>query len=167
VQTHTEAYQSLGRFAGSVLISATRGDNLPLLLDMVIQRLPAGPRYYPPEQITDQQERFMAAEFIREQILLQTSQEVPHSVAVIVEEFKERRPDLTYVAATIYVERETQKAIIIGNGGQRLKQIGSRARRDIEEMVGHAVYLDLWVKVRKRWREDERQLRELGYAQRA
>ena len=147
-----------------MLISATRGDNLDKLLEMIRLELPHGPRYYPPDQITDQQERFMAAELIREQILLKTRQEVPHSVAVIIEEFKERRQDLTYIGATIYVERETHKGIIIGSHGDMLKQIGRDARASIEELLGHKVFLELWVKTRAKWRQSDWDLRNLGYS---
>jgi GTP-binding protein Era len=163
IQPHTEAYLALGQFDDWILISATRGDNLDKLREMIIERLPFGPRYYPPDQITDQEERFMAAELIREQVLLHTYEEVPHGVAVVVEEFKERRPDLTYISAVIYVERESQKGIIIGAKGEMLKRIGTAARREIEHFLGHQVYLELWVKVRKKWRQDERQLRYFGY----
>jgi GTP-binding protein Era len=165
LQRRVDAYRALGSFADWMLVSATRGDNLDKLLDMVIARLPEGPRYYPSDQVTDQHERFMVAELIREQVLLQTSQEVPHGVAVMVEEFKERRPGLVYIGATIHVERETHKGIIIGSKGERLKQIGQRARGDIEDLLGQKVYLELWVRVRKNWREDERQLRDLGYVE--
>ncbi|MGQ9666632.1 MAG: GTPase Era [Anaerolineae bacterium] len=163
VQRHTEAYLALGEFDDWLLTSATRGDNLDKLREMIIQRLPFGPRYYPPDQVTDQEERFMVSELIREQVLLHTYEEVPHGVAVVVEEFKERRPDLTYISAVIYVERESQKGIIIGSKGEMLKRIGTAARREIEHLLGHQVYLELWVKVRKKWRQDERQLRYFGY----
>ncbi|MBC7242410.1 MAG: GTPase Era [Anaerolineae bacterium] len=163
IQHHAEAYLALGQFDDWILTSVTRGDNLDKLREMIIARLPFGPRYYPPDQITDQEERFMAAELIREQVLLHTYEEVPHGVAVVVEEFKERRPDLTYISAVIYVERESQKGIIIGAKGEMLKRIGTAARREIEHFLGHQVYLELWVKVRKKWRQDERQLRYFGY----
>lgn len=163
VQPHTEAYLALGKFDDWLLTSATRGDNLDQLREMIIQRLPFGPRYYPPDQVTDQEERFMVSELIREQVLLHTYEEVPHGVAVVAEEFKERRPDLTYIRAVIYVERESQKGIIIGSKGEMLKRIGTAARREIEHLLGHQVYLELWVKVRKKWRQDERQLRYFGY----
>ncbi len=165
VETHRQAYLALGRFSEEVLISATRGDNRDELLDLIISYLPQGPRYYPEDQITDQQERFVAAELIREQALRYIHQEVPHAVAVVVEEFKERRPDLTYIGANIFVEKESQKGILIGEGGRMLKQIGRAARREIEgQLTGHKVYLELWVKVRKKWRRDEKELRRLGYA---
>jgi GTPase len=164
LQPHVDAYNALGQFADWMLVSATRGDNLDKLLEMIRLQLPAGPRYYPPDQITDQQERFMAAELIREQVLVKTRQEVPHGVAVVIEEFSERRPDLTYIGATIYVERETHKGILIGTRGDMLKQIGRDARNSIEELLGHKVFLELWVKTRQKWRQSERDLRNLGYA---
>ena len=149
-----------------VPISATRGDGCPRLLETIIGKLPLGPRYFPEEQITDQQERFIVAELIREQVLAHLYQEVPHAVAVMVEEFKERREQLLYVSATVYVERETQKGILIGKGGQMLRTIGAAARREIEAAFDTRVYLELWVKVRKNWRKDERELRRLGYVTR-
>jgi GTPase len=158
------AYCELGAAMEWLPVSATRGDNLSELLSLLLDHLPLGPRLYPPDQVTDQQERFISAELIREQVFVQTHQEVPYGVAVAVEEFKERRPDLTYIGATIYVERDSHKGIIIGKDGERLKEIGQRARKDIEAMLDHAVYLELWVKVREKWRQDDRQLRDFGYA---
>jgi GTP-binding protein Era len=164
VQPHTEAYQALGDFADWMLISATRGDNRDELLDLIVSYLPEGPCYYPEDQVTDQQERFIAAELVREAVLRYTHQEIPHAVAVMVEEFKERGPDMTYIAANIFVEKDSQKGIVIGQGGRMLKRIGREAREQIEEMVGTRVYLDLRVKVKKKWRRDEDELRRLGYA---
>jgi len=146
------------------MISATRGDNRDKLLDMIVARLPLGPRYYPPDQLTDQDMRFIAAELIREQVLRFLHQEVPHSVAVVIEEWKQRPEDLTYIGANIFVEKDSQKGIIIGQEGQMLKRIGRAAREEIEVLVGTQVYLDLWVKVREKWRKDEDELRRLGYA---
>ena len=123
-----------------------------------------GPRYFPPDQVTDLQERFIAAELIREQVLRQTRQEVPHSVAVAVQEFKERSDGLVYISATIYVERDSQKKIVLGKNGLGIKQIGQAARTEIEDMVGSKVYLELWVKVWENWRKNEERLRWLGYA---
>jgi GTP-binding protein Era len=163
VQPQVEAYQALDGFADWMLISATRGDNRDKLLELIVSHLPEGPRYYPEEQVTDQQQRFIAAELIREAVLGHTRQEIPHSVAVMVEEFKERGPDMTYIAANIFVEKNSQKGIIIGQGGRMLKRIGQQARKGIEEMVGTRVYLELWVKVKKKWRRDEDELRRLGY----
>jgi GTP-binding protein Era len=142
---------------------ATRGVNLDKLLALIVAALPEGPRYYPGTQVTDQTEREIAAELVREQVLRHTRQEVPHAVAVVVEEFKERENDVVYVAANIFVERDSQKGIIIGRRGQMLRRIGAAARREIERMTGGQVYLDLWVKVRKGWRRDEKELRRLGY----
>jgi len=161
---HTDAYFKLVRHEDWMLVSATRGDNRDKLLDMIIAHLPEGPRYYPEDQITDQPVRTIAAELIREQVLHFTHQEVPHAVAVVVEDFKERGPNLTYISATIYVEKDSQKGIIIGKEGRMLKRIGQAARREIEALLGTQVYLDLWVKVRKKWRRREEELRRLGYA---
>jgi len=152
-----------GRGGGWMMTVATKGVNLDKLLAMIVAALPEGPRYYPGDQVTDQTEREVAAELIREQVLRHTRQEVPHAVAVVVEEFKERENGVVYVAANVFVERESQKSIIIGRRGQMLRQIGSAARGEIERMTGGRVYLDLWVKVRKGWRRDERELRRLGY----
>jgi len=152
-----------GRGGGWMMTVATQGVNLDKLLAMIIAALPEGPRYYPGDQVTDQTEREVAAELIREQVLRHTRQEVPHAVAVVVEEFKERENGVVYVAANVFVERESQKSIVIGRRGQMLRQIGSGARGEIERMTGGRIYLDLWVKVRKGWRRDERELRRLGY----
>ncbi|MFC2045923.1 GTPase Era, partial [Chloroflexota bacterium] len=138
-------------------------DNLDNLLEAIIERLPFGPRYYPEEQVTDQQLRFMASELVREQVLRHLRQEVPHSVAVIVDEFKERSADMTYIGANVFVERDTQKAIVLGHGGAMIKRIGQDARREIEDLLGTRVYLELWVKVKKKWRKDDQELRRLGY----
>jgi GTP-binding protein Era len=159
-----EAYQALGPFEGSLLVSALRGDSLGALLAATIERLPLGPRYFPEEQVTDQQTRFIAAELVREQVLHHVRQEIPYSVAVIVDQFKARSEDMTYISATIYVERDTQRAILLGQGGQMIKRIGQDARQQIEELVGTRVYLELWVKVRKKWRQSEKELQRLGYA---
>jgi GTP-binding protein Era len=160
---HTEAYLSLAEHEEWMMISATRGDNRDILLELIIAHLPFGPQYYPPDQVTDQDLRFMAAELIREQALEFLHQEVPHSVAVVVEEFQERREDLTYIMATIYVEKTSQKGIILGQEGKTLKRIGSAARRAIEALLDKRVYLELWVKVSKKWRQDEGALYRLGY----
>jgi len=174
VQPHSTAYFKLVEHDAWVeceayrnqwmMISATRGDNRDKLLDMVVARLPEGPRYYPPDQLTDQNMRFIVAELIREQVLRFVHQEVPHAVAVAVEEWKQRREDLTYIGATVFVEKDSQKGIIIGEGGRMLKRIGRAAREEIEQLVGNRVYLELWVKVRDKWRQDEQELRRLGYA---
>jgi len=157
-------YQALGEFRDSVAISALQGENRGRLLEMILAQLPLGPRYYPEEQITDQQLRFMAAELVREAVMVHLRQEIPYSVAVVVDQFKERSEDMTYISATVLVERDTQKAIILGHGGEMIKRIGRDARRQIEELLGTRVFLELWVKVRKKWRADEQELRRLGYA---
>ena len=157
-------YQALGEFRDSIAISALKGENRDRLLEMILEQLPLGPRYYPEEQITDQQLRFMAAELVREAVMMNLRQEIPYSVAVIVDQFKERSEDMTYISATVLVERDTQKGIILGHGGEMIKRIGRDARRQIEELLGTRVFLELWVKVRKKWRADEQELRRLGYA---
>jgi len=164
VKLHTEAYWALvPDHAGWMMTIATEAVNLDKLLDMAIAHLPEGPRYYPGDLITDQTEREIAAELIREQVLRFTREEVPHSVAVVVEEYKERETGGVYIAATIYVEKESQKGILIGAGGQMLRRIGTAAREEIERMVGGKVYLDLWVKVSKNWRRDLQRVRRMGY----
>jgi len=165
VQAHVDAYRALGQFADWMMVSATRTDNLDKLLAMVLDRLPPGPRYYPEGQVTDVQERFIAAELVREQVLRLLRQEVPHAVAVVVDEFKERRPGLTYIVATVYVEKDSQKGIVIGSGGGMLKKIGQAARAEIEHMLEGKVFLELHVKVRPKWRRDDAALHEVGYQQ--
>jgi GTP-binding protein Era len=143
--------------------SARSGQGVDFLLQTLRTYLPRGPRYYPTEQVTDLNLRFLVAELIREQILNLLHQEVPHSVAVAVTDFEERSENLTYIAATIYVERASQKGIVLGSGGATIKQIGKLARPQIEELVGTKVYLELWVKVWEKWRKRENMLRRLGY----
>ncbi|HSR33908.1 MAG TPA: GTPase Era [Anaerolineae bacterium] len=164
VAEQVEAYRTLGEFDDWLLVSALNDDNLSPLLEATIERLPFGPRLYPEEQITDQQLRFMAAELIREQVLKHLRQEIPYSVAVIVDQFKERSEKMTYISANIFVERETQKAIVLGRDGSMIKRIGRDARQEIEDLLDTRVYLELWVKVKKKWRKDEKELRRLGYA---
>ncbi len=164
VQAVTEAFWALVKYDDWMRLSATRGDNRDQLLDQILARLPEGPELYPADQVTDQNLQAIVAELIREQVLLNTRQEIPHSVAVAIEQWEERRADLAHIAATIYVERESQKGIVIGAGGAMLKKIGQSARKEIEEWVGHQVFLELWVKVWEKWRERESSLRELGYA---
>lgn len=162
-EEHREAYLALMDYDHWAMVSATEGQNRQQLLELIIQCLPSGPRLYPSDQITDQPLWFMAAELIREQALRHLYQEVPHWVAVVVEEFQERRRDLTYIEATVYVAKDSQKGIVIGEGGKMLKRIGRAARQEIEDLLGTRVYLELWVKVRKRWPGDEVALRQLGY----
>ena len=163
VQAVTEAHWALVKHADWMRVSATRGTNLEKLLAQVLARLPEGPELYPANQVTEQNLQAIAAELIREQVLLHTRQEIPHSIAVAIEAWEERRDDLTHIAAMIYVERDSQKGIIIGAGGAMLKKIGQQARAEIEQWVGHKVYLELWVKVWEKWRERENRLRELGF----
>jgi len=153
-------------FPAAIIIplSALLGDGLEELQAEITKLLPAGPPLYPPDQDTEASERFLAAEFIRERVLHHAREELPHAVAVAVEEFDEsRRPDLVRIRAVIYVERESQKAIIIGKQGSLLKAIGVEARLEIESLLGARVFLDLWVKVWKNWRKDPRALRTLGF----
>jgi len=163
VDDRTSGYFALGDFQHRVMISATRGDNRDRLLSMIIERLPHGPQYFPADQFTDQSERIIAAELVREQALRFLQQEVPHSINVAIDEWKQRRSDLTYIGATIYVEKESQKGIVIGAGGSMLKRIGQAARAELEQFVGHQVFLDLWVKVQERWRRDDSALKYFGY----
>jgi GTP-binding protein Era len=145
-------------------LSATRGDHQAELIDRIITHLPLGPRYFPEDQITDQQTRFIAAEFIREAALNVLRQEIPHALAVHVNEFKRRNEKITYISADLIIERESQKGIVIGEKGKSLKKIGQMARPQIEDLVGSQVFLELWVKVRPKWRQKEEELRRLGYA---
>ena len=157
-------YEALGTFEDVFCISALYGQGLDELLARILSLLPLGPRYYPEEQISDQPERIIAADLIREQVLIHLRQEVPHAVAVTVQEFTERPNGMLYISAYIYTERPTQKAIVIGRGGTMLKKIGQDARMALEAFFERRVYLELWVKVRKNWRKDEYSLREFGYA---
>lgn len=163
VESLVEEYSRRMNFAEVIPISAVTGRNIDLLLEKVFEYLPPGPLYYPEDEITDQTERFLVAEIIREKALHLTREEVPHCLAVEVEDFERRRQDMVYIRAVIYTERETQKGIIIGKNGAMLRQIGELARREIEEMLQSRLYLDLWVKVKKDWRNSEVQLRNFGY----
>ncbi len=165
VQTITEAFWALVNHADWMRISATRADNCDKLLAQITARLPEGPELYPADQITDQNLQAMTAELIREQVLRETREEIPHSVAVAIEQWEDRSETLSHITATIYVERDSQKGILIGAHGGMLKQIGQAARVEIEKLVGHQIYLELWVKVWTKWRENEGSLRELGLGQ--
>ena len=149
-------------FEECIPVSALTGEQTDVLLERIIANLPLGPRWYEPDQRTDQTEHQRIEEFIREQVLLATRQEVPHAVAVLVEQITPQER-VTSIQATILVERPGQKAIIIGRGGTMLKRIGQAARRPVEQLLGRKVYLELWVKVAEDWRGDERVLRQLGY----
>jgi GTP-binding protein Era len=146
-------------------ISALTGEGLSVLLKEIEARLPVGPQYYPAEMITDRPESFMVSEFIREEILESAEEEIPHSTAVVIEEFKERPNGKIYIRALILVERDSQKKIIIGREGSLLKRIGKNSRAKIEAFLEGSVYLDLWVKTRKDWRNSLPLLRELGYVE--
>ncbi len=150
--TRIEKYNSKRAFEEYFPISALTGEGLDALKSAVIARLPEGPEYFPPDAITDQPERFMVGELIREKILRQTRQEVPHAVAVLIEKWEDA-PKLVRIAATVYVERAGQKAIVIGSQGAMLKKIGTEARREIETLLGRKVFLELFVRVRPDWRE--------------
>jgi GTP-binding protein Era len=150
-------------FAEIIPISALTGYNVDTLLEKTIDRLPEHPPYYDPEQLSDRDERFLVAEIVREKVFNLTGQEIPYSVATQVDEFKEREEGKYFIRVVVYVEKESQKGIIIGSGGQLLKRIGREARSDIEGLIQHPVYLDLWVKVRKNWRKKESDLKQLGF----
>ena len=150
--------------AEAIPVSALTGDGCDLLLDRVVELLPEGPFLFPEDSYTDQPERMLAAEWIREKLLRHTRQELPHATAVVVDRWEERPGGITAVEATIYVERESQKAIVIGKGGALLKQVGTEARQEIERLLGTQVFLRLWAKVRPDWRDDENTLREIGLA---
>jgi len=150
-------------FSKIIPISATLAINVDRLLQETFELLPEGPLYYPEGDFTDQPVSFIAAELIREKALILTRDEVPHSLAVEIEEFKQQSKDKVYLRAVIYTERDSQKGIIIGKNGQMLKAIGEQARLDIERMLDCHVYLDLWVKVKKNWRDSETNLNQLGY----
>jgi GTP-binding protein Era len=143
-------------------LSALKGEGLELLLDKLVENLPQGPRYFPEDQVTDQPVRFMVAEVIREQVLMATSEEVPHATTVLIEQFEEGAK-LTRIAAAIYCEREGQKRILVGKGGQMLKKIGTAARLQIEKMIGTRVFVELFVKVRPDWRESQNFVQELDW----
>lgn len=157
-----DRYSKMRDFAEIIPISATKRQGLDGLVNAVIQRLPEGPRYFEKDQITDQPERVLVAELIRERVLVETGQEVPYAVAVKIERF-ETGGKLTRIAAAIYCEREGQKAILIGKGGAMLKRIGTSARKQIERLLGTKVFLELFVKVKENWRSSEAALDELDW----
>ena len=150
-------------FDDIIVVSALRGLNVDEVIRAILKRLPEGPQYYDEETVTDQNMRQLAAEIIREKALRALNEEVPHGIAVQIDSFKEKSDDLTSIEASIICERDSHKGIIIGKGGSMLKKIGTAARRDIEEMTGTKVYLKLFVKVRKNWRDNEKDVRAFGY----
>ena len=159
-----DRFQGLMEFAAIVPISAKDGANVPELLQEIVNHLPEGPQYYPPDTLTDQPERFIAAEMVREQVFKLTGKEIPYATAVTVNEYKfDGR--ITRIQADIHVERDSQKRIVIGKGGSKLKEIGTAARQDLERMADGKVFLQLFVKVRKNWSKDPRALKDFGYVE--
>ncbi len=158
-----DEYRGLYRFADVIPVSALRGDGLDIVLDKVVGYLEPGPKYYPDELVTDRLERFMVAEIVREKIMKATEEEIPHSVAVEVTGWEEAKSGAVVINANIYVEKDSQKGIIIGSGGRTLKAVGKAARADIERLLGTRVFLDLWVKVKRHWRDNRSALMELGF----
>jgi GTP-binding protein Era len=163
IQANQEQFQFLLSQAETITISSTEGENLDELISILISLLPDGPPFFPEDQLTDLYEREIAADLIREAILYNLRAEVPHSIAVRIDEYKDRDNNNTYIAATLFVERDSQKGIVIGQGGEMLKKIGIAARQKIEELIGRKVYLQLRVKVRKNWRNDPAALRLFGF----
>jgi len=157
-----ERYSKLHDFREIIPISAAKRDGLDTLVDKIMEVLPEGPRYFPEDQLTDQPERFIAAEIIREKVLLKTGKELPYATAVVVERYEELEK-LTRIAAAIYCEREGQKAILIGKGGQKLKEMGTAARLELESFLGRKVFLELFVKVKPGWRESAAFVEELDW----
>ncbi|KPN96929.1 GTPase Era [Lysinibacillus sp. ZYM-1] len=160
-----ESYKERYEFAEIIPISALQGNNVENLLATLSKYLPEGPQYYPADQITDHPERFIISELIREKVLHLTREEIPHSIAVVIDKIRrdEENNDKIHVAATIIVERDSQKGIVIGKRGALLKEVGTRARKDIEMLLGSKVYLELWVKVQKDWRNKSTHLRDFGF----
>jgi GTPase len=158
-----DKYRTLHPFVEIVPISALEGNNVDNLLTVIKKYLPEGPQYYPADQVTDHPERFIIEELVREKVLHLTREEVPHSIAVAIDSIQRREGNAVYVAATIIVERDSQKGIVIGKQGKVLKEVGKRARKDIEMLLGSKVFLELWVKVQKDWRNKMSNLRDLGF----
>lgn len=158
-----DKYKDKGEFEEIIPISALEGNNINHLLDELLKHIPEGPQYYPADQVTDHPERFIITELIREKALHLTREEIPHSIAVVMENMEKREDGKIHIQAAIVTERGSQKGIIIGKQGSMLKNIGTQARKDIETLLGSKVYLELWVKVKKDWRNKESQLHELGF----
>lgn len=158
-------YQKKYEFQEIIPVSALQGNNVNHLLDVLKGHLAEGPQYYPQDQVTDHPERFIISELIREKVLHLTEEEIPHSVAVTIENIEKRNQGKLLIQATIITERDSQKGILIGKKGSMLKAIGKKAREDIETLLGTKVYLELWVKVQKDWRNKQRQLNEFGFKQ--
>jgi GTP-binding protein Era len=158
-----EEFQTLDPLATVLVISATQGDQLDILLEEMIEHLPVNPPFFPEDQITDLYERDISADLIREASLILLRDEIPHGVAIRIDQFTEREETGLYIEATLFVERESHKAIVIGQAGSMIKRIGEKARHEIETLTGRKVYLRLRVKVRKNWRDDEKVLRWFGF----
>ena len=157
------AYDKRFKFAEIVPISALKGTNLDLMLNLVVKYLPEGEPFYPEDYMTDYNERFLASEIIREKVFEFYGEEIPYSTTVEIEEFKEREAGKDFIKAIIFVERDSQKGIIIGENGKAIKRVGVIAREEIEKQTGRKVYLELWVKVMEKWRKDKKKLYKLGY----
>ncbi|EIB4841943.1 GTPase Era [Staphylococcus pseudintermedius] len=160
-----EQYQRYMDFAEIIPISALEGHNIDHFINVLKSYLPEGPQYYPDGQISDHPEQFVVSELIREKILQTTSEEIPHAIGVNVERMTQESEDRVHIEAVIYVERDSQKGIVIGKGGKKLKEVGKRARLDIEHLLGSKVYLDLWVKVQKDWRNKSSFIKQMGYVE--
>ncbi|EHV5250422.1 GTPase Era [Staphylococcus pseudintermedius] len=160
-----EQYQRYMDFAEIIPISALEGHNVDHFINVLKSYLPEGPQYYPDGQISDHPEQFVVSELIREKILQTTSEEIPHAIGVNVERMTQGSEDRVHIEAVIYVERDSQKGIVIGKGGKKLKEVGKRARLDIEHLLGSKVYLDLWVKVQKDWRNKSSFIKQMGYVE--
>lgn len=156
-------YKDLHDFAQIIPVSALLGSNVDTLLEQLLPYMPEGPQYYPADQVTDHPEQFVCAELIREKILHLTREEIPHSIAVEIEDMRVQDNGIVYIGAVIYVERDSQKGIVIGKSGALLKEVGKQARIDIETLLGSRIFLELWVKVKKDWRNHDRMLKEFGY----
>lgn len=159
-----DQYKEKCEFEEIIPISALAGNNVTYLVNILKERLPEGPQYYPSDQVTDHPERFIITEFIREKVLELTREEIPHSIAVVLENIEKRDSNAIFIQATIITERSTQKGILIGKQGSMLKNIGKNARIDIEALLGTKVFLELWVRVKKDWRNKQSQLNEYGYS---
>lgn len=160
-----EEYQTYMDFTEIVPMSALEGHNVDHFLGVLKSYLPEGPKYYPDDQISDHPEQFVVGELIREKILHLTSEEIPHAIGVNVDRMVKEDEDRVRIEATIFVERDSQKGIVIGKGGKKLKEVGKRARQDIERLLGSKVYLELWVKVQKDWRNKVNFIRQMGYVE--
>ena len=160
-----EKYKTYMDFTEIVPISALEGLNVDHFIDVLKDYLPEGPKYYPDDQISDHPEQFVVGEIIREKILHLTSEEIPHAIGVNVDRMIKESEERVRIEATIFVERDSQKGIVIGKGGKKLKEVGKRARRDIEMILGSKVYLELWVKVQKDWRNKVNFIRQMGYVE--